>query len=154
MKKYAHKIGAIFFALWGLLHVFGAAVLIQQARQGASLALSTIGSATAAADIPPIGSGLTASVLAYYAWNLLWVGLLVIVIAVKFNWQNNPLGFWLNSVIVSAVDLGLIVLLIAPGYMAVSDGMLGILLWLPALLFSAIGLFANHEQAHEEYSLV
>jgi len=153
MKKYAHKIGAVFYALWGLLHVFGAAVLIQQAAADASLALSTIGSATPAAEIPQIGDGLAASVLTYYAWNLLWIGLLVIVIAVKFNWQNSPLGFWLNLVLVSAVDLGLIILLVAPGYMALSDGMAGVLLWLPALLFSTIGLFANREQGSEGLSL-
>lgn len=53
-------------------------------------------------------------------------------IAARFNWENSPAGFWLNLVIVSAVDLGLIIFLIAPGYMAMPDGLTGILLWIPA----------------------
>ncbi|MEZ4659989.1 MAG: hypothetical protein R2911_20730 [Caldilineaceae bacterium] len=40
---------------------------------------------------------------------------------------------------VSAVDLGLVAMLMVPGHMAWSDGGLGVALWLPAVLFSTVG---------------
>ncbi|MDX1417353.1 MAG: hypothetical protein R3293_24315 [Candidatus Promineifilaceae bacterium] len=153
MKSYAHKIGAIFYILWGILHIVGAAILLGQASAGAAAVLAAIGTGTPAAEIPPIGLGLTASVLAYYAWNILWVGLFVVVIAVRFNWRNNPLGFWLNLAVVGAVDLGLVILLIAPGHMAISDGMWGVILFIPALIFSAIGLFNGRGEVETRASL-
>jgi hypothetical protein len=86
-----------------------------------------------------LSGGLAEAVLAYYAWNLLWIGVLVTVVAVRFNWRNDPAGFWLNLVVVSAVDLGLVVTLVLPGHMALADGLMGIVLWLPALFFSTWG---------------
>jgi hypothetical protein len=65
---------------------------------------------------------------------------LVVAIAVGLNWKNSPVGFWLNLVIVSAVDLDLIIFLIAPGFMALPDGLIGIMLPIPAVAF------ANHIQ--------
>ncbi len=143
MKRYAHKFGAIFYGLWGALHVLGAAVLLQQSTDGPSTMLTTIGSGTPVAEIPQITDELATAVLAYYAWNLLWIGAFVLVMAIRQNWKNSPMGYWLNLALVSAVDLGLIIFLIAPGYMALSDGLMGVILWIPAVVFSSIGLFAN-----------
>lgn len=154
MKQYAHRIGAIFYALWGILHILGAAVLLQQASSGgATTVFATIGSATPVADLPQVAGGLATAVLTYYAWNLLWVGLFVLVVAIWLNWKNSLLGFWLNLVVVGAVDLGLLFTLIAPGHMALSDGLLGVGLWLPALLFSAIGLAAKRSPAKRQATL-
>jgi hypothetical protein len=140
MKTYFYKIGAVCYALWGLLHMVGAAVLLLQATgAGATAVFATIGSATPTAGLPQLSSRLADAVLGYYAWNLLWIGGFVLVVAVKFNWQNHRLGYWLNLAVVSAVDLGLIVFLLVPAHMALTDGLLGVVLWLPALLFSTIG---------------
>jgi hypothetical protein len=73
---------------------------------------------------------------------LLWIGVFVLVVAIKLNWNNRPMGYWLNLTVVSAVDLGLIIALIVPGHMALSDGLMGVVLWLPAAAFSTMGLFA------------
>lgn len=144
MKPYFAKLGAICYALWGLLHIVGAAVLLLQATDaGATTVFATIGSATPASALPQLSSTLADAVLSYYAWNLLWIGGFVLVVAIRLNWRNSPTGFWLNLVVVSAVDLGLVVLLVTPGYMALADGMLGVALWLPAVLFSTIGLLAR-----------
>jgi hypothetical protein len=147
MKVYAHKIGAVFYILWGLLHIAGGVVLLQQlAADGATKALATIGSAVPPVDLPIISGGVTAAVLAYYAWNILCIGLLVLVVGVKLNWNNSRMGYWLNLAVVGAVDLGLIFTLLAPGYMALADGGLGLALWLPAAIFSTIGLLHHHPQ--------
>ena len=151
MKTYLHKIGAILYALWGLLHIVGAAVLLLQANNtGATTVFATIGSATPATALPQLSNNLVDAVLGYYAWNLLWLGCFVLVVAVCSNWRNSPTGFWLNLVVVSAVDLGLVVLLVAPGYMALADGMLGVALWLPAVLFSTIGQVAQRTPGLEQ----
>lgn len=44
---------------------------------------------------------------------------------------------------VSAADLGLAVFLLAPTHMALTDKLLGVALWLPAVLFTTIGLVAR-----------
>lgn len=147
MKTYSHKIGAIFYALWGLLHIIGAGVLLLQlARGGATSVLALIGSATPVTELPQVADGLTGAVLAYYAWNLLWIGGFVLVVAIKLNWQNSPMGYWLNLAVVSAVDLGLIGTLVAPGHMAFTDGLMGVALWLPAVVFSTLGLLTAARQ--------
>jgi hypothetical protein len=73
------------------------------------------------------------------AYNILWIGLLVIVIAVGMNWRNSALGYWLNLAVVGATDLGLLVALLLPGYMAWSDGMIGISLFVLAFVFATAG---------------
>ncbi|MEZ4708675.1 MAG: hypothetical protein R3A44_15815 [Caldilineaceae bacterium] len=135
-----YKIGAIFYALWGLLHIVGAGVLMLQAYTvGGATVLAAIGSATPAAAIPQFESELLAAVLAYYAWNLVWIGAFVLVVAIRSNWRNDATGYWLNLIVVSAVDLGLVAMLMIPGHMAWSDGGLGVALWLPAILFTTLG---------------
>lgn len=153
MKQYAYKIGAVFYILWGLLHIVGAASLLFMAQNGAAGPLAAIGSATPAANIPQLGLGLTSSILAYYAWNLLWVGFFVVIVAMIMNWKNSPTGYWLNLAVVSAVDIGLILLLLIPGYMAWSDGLMGIVLWIPAVFFSTIGLLDSRGRQNQQVSL-
>lgn len=148
MKTYAHRTGAVCYALWGILHIVGASVLLLQLASGSTAdALATIGSATPAAALPTPSDGLTAAVLGYYAWNLLWIGGFVLVVAIRLNWQNSAMGYWLNLTVVSAVDLGLVVALVAPGHMALADGLLGVALWLPATFFSTVGLVVHNVHA-------
>lgn len=150
MKSYLYKTGAIFYALWGILHIVGAGALLLELRSnGVTSMLAAIGSATPPSEVPQLTSGLVGAVLAYYAWNLLWIGAFVLVVAAWLNWKNSPTGYWLNLTVVSAVDLGLIVLLLIPDYMAWSDGMMGILLWLPALFLSTVGLWMRNEPVRE-----
>lgn len=54
-----HKLGAICYALWGLLHIIGAAVLLLQASgAGATAVFATIGSATPAGALSQLSSTL------------------------------------------------------------------------------------------------
>lgn len=141
MKVYAHKIGAVLYILWGLLHIAGGAVLLQTLSAGGVVGvLASLGSAVPEAELPVINGGVTAAVLAFFAWNWVWIGLLVLVVGVRLNWHNSRTGYWLNMFVAGAADLGLIVTLLAPGTMAVSDGWPGPLLWLLAAIFSTLGL--------------
>lgn len=147
MKNYAHKIGALFYILWGILHVVGGAVLLQQlSAEGATGMLAVIGSAVPAEALPSISGGLTGAVLGFHAWNIIWFGIFALIVGVVLNWRNNRTGYWLNLFVVGAADLGLIVALLVPGYMALSDGLLGPTLWLLAAVFSTIGLLQGKKQ--------
>ena len=77
------RIGAVFYILWGLLHLI------------------------AAKKVYILGQALESSMVQgriyQDAFYLLFFALFGIVVAVKFNWKNNKLGYWLNTVIISSV---------------------------------------------------
>ncbi len=114
--------------------------------------MGIVGSATPTADIPVISSGLVSNVLAYYAWNILWPGVFVTVVGIWLNWRNSRLGYWLNLIVVGAIDVGLLLFLLLPGYMAWSDGGLGLGLWVVALIFSTLGIWRQPHMITEPVS--
>ena len=114
------KLGAVFYFLWGVLHI-GAA--FEQFMLGKSLEF-----------------GLIQGKVNQGAWDILVFALLAIVIAFNKNWKNDLLGYWLNLVIVSAADIGFIIFVLAPRHVALIPGILGPLLWVLALVFSTIGI--------------
>jgi len=136
----AARTGAVFYALWGLLHVAGGAVQLATLNREGGIALTRLISSAR-----PLGAtdasvpDAAAAFMGMGAFNILWIGLLVTVIAVRLNWRNSRLGYWLNLGIVGATDLGLLVALLLPGTMAWSDGGLGLSLYAVALLASSLG---------------
>ncbi len=144
IKALAAKIGAMFYALWGLIHILGGVVLIQQAQSGgAGAALATLGTAVPPEQLRQVTGGVAQAVLAFFGWNWVWIGLLVLVVAVRLNWRASPAGYWINLFVAGASDLGLVLLLLVPGYMAIADGWPGPLLWLLAAGFSTLGLLSQ-----------
>jgi len=117
--KYA-KIGAVLYMLWGLLHVLAA---YQEFQLGF-----------------PLNSGMVQGKIYQGAWNLLFVALFSILVAVKYNWKNSPLGYWLNLVLVSTADIGFIIFILIPGYVTLFPSILGPVLWISAAIFTSIGI--------------
>ena len=116
------QIGAAFYVLWGALHLQAAYLVYRlAARQPASMVRGR---------------------LQQSAWNLAFFAILVMVVAVVFNWNNSALGYWINLITASVTDLGFIVFILAPGYLPLRPGALGPILWLLATLFSTLGLLA------------
>jgi hypothetical protein len=112
----AARIGAGFYVLWGLLHLYAAWLSF------------TLGAG--------IEDAFVVSKLQQNGWNLGFIALASIVIAVWLNWRNDRLGFWINALMVSITDLGFVVLILLPG---VSQDWLGPALWLAGLAGTAIG---------------
>jgi hypothetical protein len=135
----AARTGAVFYALWGLLHVVGAGVqlatLNSEGGTGLARLISSARPVAENADVPVAA----AAFMGMGAFNLLWIGLLVTGIAVTLNWRNSRLGYWLNLGIVGATDLGLLVALLLPGTMAWSDGGIGLTLFAFAVIASTMG---------------
>lgn len=140
MSRYAARLGAVFYILWGLLHVVGGAALTVIATSGdVTGALAALGSARPATAIPADPGSLVGGVVAFHGWNILWIGLLVIVVAARWTWRNERLGFWLPLALVAIADAGLLTFLLVPGEMAWVDGIWGPILFIPALLLTALG---------------
>ena len=119
-KVMAHKIGAVLYLLWGVLHI------------KAAIATYQLG-----ATLEP---GLVQGRVYQDAWNLVFFAIAVSLIAIILNWRNSRLGFWLNLGIASVTDLGFIIHILLPGYLPFIPGIAGPVLWLLAVIFTFIAL--------------
>jgi hypothetical protein len=126
MNLYA-RLGATAYVLWGLLHIDSARGVYLSARA--------------------LEPGIIQGRLYQHAWNLLFFALFAIVVGLTLNWKNNRLGYWLNLVMLSAVDLGFIVAVLIPGYLALIPGGLGPALWILALVLSTVGYLRSPANA-------
>lgn len=135
--KNAHRIGAVFYILWGIFHSYiGVFLLITMLRSGTAPALSVVGNA-----LPPstlANDPLVNGVLGHYSWNLVWFGLYAIVVALFLNWKNSRTGYWFNLVLVSLTDIGFIFAIVLPGYIGAAAGWTGPVLWLLAAAFTTL----------------
>jgi len=120
------KLGAGSYVIWGLLHIV------------AAIDEFTVGSG--------LESGLVKGKINQGAWDLLFFALFAIVVAVRFNWKNDSLGYWLNLIVVSAADVGFIIFVLLPGYVDVFPGILGPIFWILGLVFSTLGYRAAANQ--------
>ncbi|MBL4711687.1 MAG: hypothetical protein JKX75_04190 [Gammaproteobacteria bacterium] len=115
-----HKIGAVLYLLWGLLHV------------KASIATYQLGMT--------LEPGIVQGRVFQDAWNLAFFAIAVSVIAVLLNWKNSRLGFWLNFSLATATDIGFIVHILVPGYFPIIPGVVGPVLWVLAVIFTAVAI--------------
>ena len=114
------RLGAVTYVLWGLLH-------IQAARMVYMLGNS-------------LDAGAVQGRVFQDGFNLLFFALFAIAVAVKFNWKNDRMGYWLNLVVASAADIGFIVYVLMPGYAPMVPGAAGPVLWVLAVIFSTLGI--------------
>ncbi|MDB4265428.1 hypothetical protein N9891_01620 [bacterium] len=126
MTRHFAKIGAIFYILWGILH-FQAAWGIYQ------LGIKQ-------------GPGMAQGRLWQDAFFLFLISVASIYIAAKYNWRNNPLGYWLNFFIIGIEDLLFIFLIVVPGYVPAKMIFTGPLLWILGLIFTTIA-FLDHKKS-------
>ena len=115
------RIGAILYVLWGVLHIV------------AAFKVYSLGQS--------LEPGAVQGRIFQDAWNLLFFALFGTAVAIKYNWRNSKLGYWLNFVVVSVGDIGFIIFLLIPGYLPLMPGALGPLLWLLALAFSTAAIY-------------
>jgi hypothetical protein len=118
------QIGAILYIAWALLHI------------------------SAAFQVYKLGSRQTAGMVQgriyQSSWNLAFLAVAVIVVALAYNWFNNPLGYWLNLVLTSITDIGFMLFVVARRYLPLRLGLVGPILWILAVIFSTLGQWVNH----------
>ena len=115
-----HQTGAIFYILWGVLHLFAAFQVYKLASKQEA--------------------GMVQGRIYQSAWNLAFFAIFVIVVAIVYNWKNSTLGYWLNLLAASVTDIGFIVYILIPGYLPLRPGILGPVLWVLATIFSTLGI--------------
>ena len=121
-----HRIGAAFFVIWGLLHINAANMLYQM---GAA-----------------IDPGVLEARIVQAAWHLLFFGVVAIVVGIRWNWRNSAMGYWINIVTLSVVDVGFIFIVMLP-YLPVWPAILGPLFWVLAAIFSTAGYLKEQRTA-------
>lgn len=123
MNQLAARIGAIFYVIWGVVHI-NAAYGLLKLGQGLS-------------------AGMVQARIYQDAWNILFGALAVIVIGVTMNWRNSRTGFWTNLTLVSLLDIAFILFVIVPGYAPLWPGLEGPIAWVIAATGTAVGLAAR-----------
>jgi hypothetical protein len=103
------RLGALFFAIWGVFHVY-------VAWQICTLALTQNG----------IAQVRTLQLAAY----MLTIALFAVVIALWRNWRNDRLGYWLNLWVVSWADIIWVLVVVLPGYVPLARGLIAPAFWL------------------------
>jgi hypothetical protein len=114
------KIGSGLYVIWGLLHIVAA---VQEFMLGVTLEF-----------------GLVQGKINQGAWELLFIALTAIIIAVIYNWRNSRMGYWINLLMVSITDIGFVIFVFLPGYVSFATGILGPVFWISAAIFSTIGI--------------
>ena len=122
-----HRIGAVMYVVWGVLHV-NAALKVYQLGETLD---------------PAIVQGR----LFQSAWNLLFFAVVAIVVGALFNWRNSRLGYWINLITVSATDIGFILFILVPSYLSLWPGVLGPVFWVLGAIFATIGYLKEETTA-------
>lgn len=146
MQSRFARIGAVFYAFWGLIHVGGGTLLLLAALAGTDAFLrAQVGSSPV--DPGHLAGGASTiriadSVFAFHAFNLVWLGALTTAVAVRLNWYNSTPGYWMNLALVGFTDLGLLLFLVRTGTVPASDAWIGPVLFIPGCVFSTLALRA------------
>ena len=80
------RIGAAFYVVWGVLHLIAARGICELASS--------------------IPDGPAHARLEQGGLNLGLFAVQTMAVAVLLNWHNNRIGFWLNIIVIGAVDIG------------------------------------------------
>jgi hypothetical protein len=148
MNRYAHKIGAISYILWGVVHIWGGVLMLYRlGREGGTQALAVVGSAVPFEELPQKFTGLENAILGQHAWNLAVFGWFALIIGVWMNWRNSRMGYWLNLGVVSAVDVAYVYAILLPGYISLRDGLWGPIFWILGVIFSTIGYLTRSDES-------
>jgi hypothetical protein len=126
MNQLAAKTGAVFFVIWGIVHINAAYDLL---KLGQSL-----------------HPGMVQARIFQDAWNILMGAIVVIIIAVTMNWRNSGTGFWINLTLVSLLDIPFVLFVIVPGYAPLWPGLQGPIAWVIAASCAAVGLAAHTKE--------
>jgi len=144
MKIRPHKIGAIFYILWGVIHIMVGGAFLHAAVSGGVPAVLALSDVTVPTQEFP---GLLRGLLAQHGWNIVWAGLVAATVGATMNWRNSRAGYWANLVVVSAFELGLVFAVIVPGHVGLSGVLIGPIIWVMAVVFSTLGIRATVRSA-------
>ena len=125
-QKIYGRLGALFYALWGLWHL---------------RVVYRLFAATSALE-----PSATQARLFQGAFHILGFALAAILIALLLNRKNSVTGYWANLLMLSYTEVGLFAFIILPGYSSPIGIVVGPSLWLLGVVFSTLGFRTGRGQ--------
>lgn len=122
------RLATVAYVVWGLLHLF------------AAYEVYTLGKT--------LEEGVIQGRILQDAWNILFFACFGTFVGVKYIWNNQRIGHWLNWVVVSAGDIGFILTMLVPGYISLVPGGLGPFFWLLAAGLSMLAMIDKRQEKH------
>jgi hypothetical protein len=116
--KWAARIGAGFYVLWGIFHLVAANSVYVLAE---------------------LSTGMVQGRLLQDASYLVFFAISAILMAVILNWRNDRQGYWINGSLLAVADMPFILFVLVPGLVPWWPGLAGPLLWLAAFIFTSVG---------------
>lgn len=83
-------------------------------------------------NAPPYDA-LAGDILSYFSYLLICAGAAALLIGIRGNWANSESALAANTALVVLVEIGLIVFLLMPGHLGLTDA-------LPGFVLAAIGI--------------
>jgi len=137
------KIGAIFFVIWGVIHVIVGAIPVIAYFTGGPIAIFAQNEmAVSAEQIGPLLVHV-GNILVEYRTDIFAFGVLSILIAVTLVWKNKAPGFWINTIVLGIVDVAFVFAQMVPGYQPLFPPVIGPACYVLAVGFSAAGLLRS-----------
>lgn len=123
MSKNLARAAGVSYILWGIIHVLGGAAMLST---GSALGIATMLSGTDQTGvIPHIINGIAQ----YHSFNIVLYGLGVLVAGILIIKRNSKAVHVVAFALAGLADLGLILFMVMPGYMTVTDASPGLLLF-------------------------
>lgn len=113
-----HRIGAAFYVIWGVLHLNAANMVYQMSVS--------------------LDPGVLEARVLQAAYHLVFFGVIAIAVGIRWNWRNSAMGYWINIVNLTVVDLGFVFIVFLP-HLPFWPAVLGPLFWVLAAIFSTVG---------------
>lgn len=131
------RIGAIFYIVWGVLHLGSGLVGIWLTGQP-----GTPDWASGMAAVPTQETGVpeaTLGLIRQHSFNIALGGAAAILIAVVGNWRARTWAWIANGLLIAGLDLGMIIFMLTPGHVPLLDGLIGPAFWLIGFVFTTLG---------------
>jgi hypothetical protein len=119
--KWASRIGAVFYVLWGIFHLVAANAVYALAEQS---------------------TGMVRARLLQDAFYLLFFAIAGILLAAILNWRNDKQGYWMNGTLIAFADIPFVLFVLVPGLIPWWPGLAGPLLWLAAFVSTTVARFS------------
>ncbi|WP_193096759.1 hypothetical protein [Brevibacterium sp. FME17] len=120
MNHITARIGAIFYVIWGLVHIAAAYQLLQLGQS--------------------LDPGMVQARIFQDSWNILMGALASVAVGATMNWRNSWTGYWINLILVTTLDVAYIAFVVVPGYAPLWPGLAGPILWVLAAIASTVGI--------------
>lgn len=135
------RYGGIAFVLWGLLHLVGGMTIDLAFLSGGSNA----GYALYGFYGPELPA-VTGAILGYFGFLISMSGLIVIYVAIRHNWRNSENGLAANTGVVLLIEVGLVLFLLVPGHVGLSEALPGLMLFIAGATLG--GIACRREVTH------